>query len=31
VVDPGVGGDRRPIAIRADGNWFIGPENGLYA
>jgi len=30
VVDPGVGGDRRPIAIRVDGNWFIGPENGLF-
>ncbi len=30
VVDPGVGGDRLPVAIRADGNWFIGPENGLF-
>jgi S-adenosylmethionine hydrolase len=30
VVDPGVGGDRRPVAIRAgDGNLFVGPDNGL--
>jgi len=29
VVDPGVGGARRPIALRADGRWFVGPDNGL--
>jgi S-adenosylmethionine hydrolase len=30
VVDPGVGTDRRPIAIRADrGDVLIGPDNGL--
>lgn len=29
VVDPGVGGEREPLAIRADGNWFIGPDNGI--
>lgn len=29
VVDPGVGSDRRPIAVNADGRWFIGPDNGL--
>jgi S-adenosylmethionine hydrolase len=30
VVDPGVGGDRRAIAIRtADGRHFVGPDNGL--
>ena len=30
VVDPGVGGDRRAIAIRAtDGRVFVGPDNGL--
>jgi S-adenosyl-L-methionine hydrolase (adenosine-forming) len=30
VVDPGVGTARRPVAIRgADGNVFIGPDNGL--
>lgn len=31
VVDPGVGGDRSPLAMAADGNWFVGPDNGLLA
>lgn len=30
VVDPGVGGTRRPMALHADGRWFVGPENGLF-
>ena len=30
VVDPGVGGVRRPLIIRdADGELFVGPDNGL--
>lgn len=29
VVDPGVGGDRRAVAARVDGRWFVGPDNGL--
>ena len=30
VVDPGVGSDRRPIAVGA-GSWlFVGPDNGLF-
>jgi len=30
VVDPGVGGDRRAIAVKAgDGRVFVGPDNGL--
>jgi S-adenosyl-L-methionine hydrolase (adenosine-forming) len=29
VVDPGVGGARRPILIEAAGNYFIGPDNGI--
>jgi S-adenosylmethionine hydrolase len=30
VVDPGVGGDRRALALRdADGRTFVGPDNGL--
>jgi S-adenosyl-L-methionine hydrolase (adenosine-forming) len=30
VVDPGVGGDRRAIAIRTnDGRVYVGPDNGL--
>ena len=30
VVDPGVGGSRRPLALRdRDGRFFVGPDNGL--
>lgn len=29
VVDPGVGTNRRAIAIRAGGQYFVGPDNGL--
>lgn len=29
VVDPGVGGERRPICLRAGGRLFVGPDNGL--
>lgn len=29
VVDPGVGGKRLPVVLRADGRWFVGPDNGL--
>lgn len=30
VVDPGVGGERRAVALRtADGRRFVGPDNGL--
>lgn len=29
VVDPGVGGERLPVALRADGYRFVGPDNGL--
>ncbi|OOZ39812.1 hypothetical protein BOW53_10185 [Solemya pervernicosa gill symbiont] len=31
VVDPGVGGSRLPIVVKADGRWFVGPDNGLFA
>lgn len=31
VVDPGVGGDRAVLAMAADGQWFVGPDNGLLA
>jgi S-adenosylmethionine hydrolase len=30
VVDPGVGGARPPVAVRAAGRWFVGPGNGLF-
>jgi len=29
VVDPGVGGARDAVALAADNNWTIGPDNGL--
>jgi S-adenosylmethionine hydrolase len=30
VVDPGVGGHRRPLALRTgDGRFLVGPDNGL--
>jgi S-adenosylmethionine hydrolase len=30
VVDPGVGTERRPVALRCpDGNFLVGPDNGL--
>ncbi|MDZ5646985.1 SAM-dependent chlorinase/fluorinase [Nitrospirillum sp. BR 11828] len=35
VVDPGVGTDRRPLAVRLTGDqgrpvWLVGPDNGLF-
>ncbi|RMF39121.1 MAG: hypothetical protein D6753_14515 [Planctomycetota bacterium] len=29
VVDPGVGTDRRIVAVRANGHYFVAPDNGL--
>jgi hypothetical protein len=31
VVDPGVGGPRKPLIIEARGAYFVGPDNGLLA
>ena len=31
VVDPGVGNiSRRPVVVKVDGRWFVGPDNGLF-
>ncbi len=30
VVDPGVGTERRAVALQQDGHWFVGPDNGLF-
>lgn len=30
VVDPGVGGARRALAVAAGGHTFVGPDNGLF-
>lgn len=31
VVDPGVGSVRRPIAVRAEEAYFVGPDNGVFS
>lgn len=31
VVDPGVGSERDAIFVKANGRWFVGPDNGLLA
>jgi S-adenosylmethionine hydrolase len=31
VVDPGVGSDRAPVFIKADGCYYVGPDNGLFS
>lgn len=31
VVDPGVGTERRALAIEAGGYFFVGPDNGLFS
>jgi S-adenosylmethionine hydrolase len=30
VVDPGVGGPRKPLAVALDGGCLVGPDNGLF-
>ncbi len=30
VVDPGVGGDRRAVAIELEDGFLVGPDNGLF-
>jgi S-adenosylmethionine hydrolase len=30
VVDPGVGGSRRPILVESGGYRFVGPDNGVF-
>ena len=31
VIDPGVGSSRRPILVRAAGQTFLGPDNGIFS
>ena len=31
IVDPGVGGSRLPLIIRAENQIFVGPDNGLFS
>lgn len=30
VVDPGVGTERRAVALRHNGHWYVGPDNGVF-
>ncbi len=30
IVDPGVGSARQPLIVKADDQWFVGPDNGLF-
>jgi S-adenosylmethionine hydrolase len=30
VVDPGVGSERRPLALKTGGYYFVGPDNGIF-
>lgn len=30
VIDPGVGTERDPVVVAADGRHFVGPDNGLF-
>lgn len=31
VVDPGVGTQRKIIAVAVDDQWFVGPDNGIFS
>jgi S-adenosylmethionine hydrolase len=31
VIDPGVGSERRAVAIESDGCYYVGPDNGLFS
>jgi S-adenosylmethionine hydrolase len=31
VVDPGVGGARKSVIVKASGQWYVGPDNGVFA
>jgi len=31
VVDPGVGSERRPVAVRWNGGFCVGPDNGVFS
>jgi S-adenosylmethionine hydrolase len=31
VVDPGVGSSRKPLVVKANGQLFVGPDNGIFS
>jgi len=30
VIDPGVGGQRRPVLLQIDDRFYVGPDNGIF-
>ena len=30
VVDPGVGGERKPLVVKTPAGFFVGPDNGIF-
>jgi S-adenosylmethionine hydrolase len=31
ACDPGVGGARRSVIVKASGQWYVGPDNGVFS
>lgn len=31
VVDPGVGSERKPLLLKIEDQWFVGPDNGVFS
>ena len=31
IIDPGVGGERRPLLVEAGRHFFVGPDNGVFS
>lgn len=31
VIDPGVGTDRNPVALKVDDQYYVGPDNGIFS
>jgi S-adenosyl-L-methionine hydrolase (adenosine-forming) len=31
ICDPGVGGPRREVIVKISGQWYVGPDNGVFA
>jgi S-adenosylmethionine hydrolase len=31
IVDPGVGGPRREAIVKISGQWYVGPDNGVFS
>ncbi len=31
VIDPGVGSQRRPLLLKSNDRWYVGPDNGIFS